>query len=335
MRLVVPPNSKANRFDVAITDTRGRRVQLGSVSLDGLPATERMSARWAQEVRVPLPFHGIDLRQVAALELIPRTGTGQAWLIDAYGWNNGMPDPRPVALPRVDVGALTVQEGDSGTKKYQIPITVTGDGPGSVRLFIGDEQNFTTQLVTLQPGQHTIEIPPIEVVGNTRWSSGSTREVLAKAVQGTVAGNYIGGLTVLNDDPEPTLTLTPIADRVTEGSVLTWRLTLSTEADSPFFRLIRPRPPTGGPELSSTDVDPEWFRQNTYGPEDPLPSRPLSTTSLLAFVVVPPGQLSADVTVPTVTDTEAEPDELVLLNLLAWPPGGREFDVVGTVTDKP
>ncbi|WP_433260323.1 alpha/beta hydrolase family protein [Actinosynnema sp. CS-041913] len=332
LRLIVPPNTVANRFDVAVTDTAGRRAQLGSVSLDGLPATERLSARWAQEVRVPLPSHGVDLRQVAALELVPRAGAGQAWLIDAHGWSHGLPDPRPAALPRVDVGELTVEEGDSGTRTVQVPVAVSGDGAGSVRLFINDEngRTYTQRLVTLQPGQHRIEIP-MEVAGNTRWSSGSRRALLVKAVQGTVAGRYAGGLRVLDDDPEPTLTVTPAAE-VAEGGVLTWRVTLSAAADEAILRLGAPIAPAGAPELSSTDVDAEWFRR-LANPDEPLPSRPLSTTRLRTFLYVPPGELSTEITVPTVADTEAEPAEQVRLHFTSLPPGGSEFTVVGTVTD--
>ena len=43
---------------------------------------------WAQEVRVPLPS---GLGRVAALELVPETESGQAWLIDAHGWDRGLP----------------------------------------------------------------------------------------------------------------------------------------------------------------------------------------------------------------------------------------------------
>jgi hypothetical protein len=145
-----------------------------------------------------------DLRQVAALELVPQSGAGQAWLIDEHGSNKGVPDPRPVALPRVDVGALTVQEGDSGSRTYQVPVTLTGNSPGTVRLFINENgTNYTERLVTLEPGHQTVEIP-MQVV-----------------------------------------------------------------------------------------------------------------------------------TIPTVTDTEAEPAERVRLRMGSWPPGGREFELVGTVTDAP
>jgi hypothetical protein len=329
LRIIVPPNSTGNRFDVAVTDTRGRRAMLGSVTVDGLPATERMSALWAQEVRVPLSGHGIDLRAVASLELV---GDTQAWLVDAHGWNPGMPDPRPVALPRVDVGALSVEEGDSGTQEVRVPVSLSGTGTGTVRLFVGDENGmFTTRLVTVRPGQHAIEIP-YQITGNTRWSFGEARTVFVKAVQGTVSGGYVGGVTVLNDDPEPTVTITPA--EAAEGGVLTWTATSSAVADAPLIRYGRPVPTEKGPELSSTDVDEQWFRQNSLG-TDPLPSRPLSSTSLEVAVFVLPGELTGRLGIPTVTDDEAEPTEHIRLHLMTWPAGGADLEVTGTVTDQP
>jgi hypothetical protein len=334
MRLFVPENTAATKFDVAITDSRGRKAQLGSVSVAGLPGTERTAADWAQEVRVPL--HGVDLRQVASLELTPQTATGQAWLVDAYGWNNGLPDPRPVALPRIDIGAMTVQEGDSGTKTYQIPVSVTGNGTGSVRLFIPGEngQEITTRLVTVGPGQPAIEVP-VPVTGNTRWSQDTSRGLFVKAVHGAVAGGYVGGVTVLNDDPMPTVTFTPVADKVVEGGVLKWQATLSAAADSEFYAIGAPLAPQGTPELSTTDVDPQWFQENAF--EDPLPSRPLSASRLGIFTEIPAGSLTGELTIPTVTDTETEVAEQVRLQLATWPeedePVTRE--VIGTVTDAP
>jgi hypothetical protein len=335
MRLFVPENTAANRFDVAITDTHGRRAKLGSVSVDGLPGTVRTAADWAQEVRVPLPFHGIDLRQVASLELTPQTAAGQAWLVDAYGWNDGLPDPRPVALPRVDIGAMTVQEGDSGAKTYQIPVSVTGNGTGSVRLFVPSEngQEVTTRLITIGPGQPAIDVP-VQVTGNTRWSQDRNLGLYVKVVHGAVAGDYVGGVTVLNDDPLPTITVEPVADKVVEGGELKWRTTLSAVADSPFYVLGAPLAPEGAPELSTTDVDPEWYRQNAF--EEPLPSRPLSASRLGLFLPIPAGSLSGELAIPTVTDTETEPAEQVRLGLATWPEGepvARE--VVGTVSDQP
>ncbi|MEU6148888.1 hypothetical protein ABZ816_02710 [Actinosynnema sp. NPDC047251] len=331
LRLVVPPNTTGTAFDVAVTDSAGRRAELGRVTLDGLPATGRMSARWAQEVRVPLT--GVDPHHVVELELVPRGDAGQAWLVDAYGWNDGLPDPATGALPRVDVGVVTADEGDSGTRTYQVPVTVTGDGPGAVRLFAYDEvgRAFTQRLVTVEPGQHLVEIP-MQVTGNTRWSPDALRVLLVKAVRGTVAGRFAGGLTVREDDPEPVLTVAPVADRVAEGGVLAWRAALSAPADVGILWVGAATVPADGPELSSTDVDEQWFRRQTYQ-EDPLPSRPLSTTGLRLTLYFPPGELTAELAVPTAADTDAEPAERLRLVFTTYQPDSREVVLTGTVTD--
>ncbi|ONI73240.1 hypothetical protein ALI144C_45805 [Actinosynnema sp. ALI-1.44] len=332
LRLVVPPNTTGNKFDVAITDVHGRKATLGTVSLDGLPSTDRTSSEWAQEVRVPLPSRGIDLRQVAALDLTPTSGSGSAVLIDAHGWAPGLPDPRPVSLPRIDIGHLTVKEGDSGTSTYEVPVTVTGNGTGTVRLFTFDDKGkVTSKLETVRPGQQTLKIP-LSVTGNTRWSYDSSKEVLAKAVHGTVAGRYGGGLTVLNDDPEPVITATPANAEVEEGGVLKWTLTSSAVADSQLYRYGMTSPPAQGQELSTVDVDPQWFKANSG--EEPLPARPLSKTRLRFTATIDPGKLSTELTIPTVADQEAEPTEAVRLQLAAWPSTGNPLDLTGTVTDK-
>ncbi|WP_212808421.1 hypothetical protein [Micromonospora endophytica] len=88
LRVIVPPNTTGTRFGVSVVGPDGRRHPLGEVRLDGLPGTGNTTSYWAQEVRVPL--RGAPDR-VAAIELTPRTATGQAWLLDAWGWQPGTP----------------------------------------------------------------------------------------------------------------------------------------------------------------------------------------------------------------------------------------------------
>jgi len=210
-------------------------------------------------------------------------------------------------------------------------VSVTGNGAATVRLFVfGEDDAVTTRLFTARPGQQTVEIP-FEVTGNTRWSLNSNLLVLAKAIHGVVIGGYTGGLTVLNDDPMPTVTITPDAGTVAEGGVLRWTATSSAVADSPLDWYSWALPPSAGPELSSTDVDPEWFR-NAFG--DPLPSRPLSEAPVFLAMEIPPGSLTAEITIPTVADTEAEPTEYVRLFLTSWPPVTADQELVGAVTDQ-
>ncbi|WP_306209088.1 hypothetical protein [Actinoplanes sp. RD1] len=324
VRLIVPPNSTGTRFGVTVVDRSGRRTALGEIGADGLPGTDATVGLWAQEVRVPLRGLRADL---VSLELTPRTEDGQAWLIDAWGYRPGTPDPRTRSLPRIDIGDLAVTEGDSGSRTYDVPVRVTGDGGGRVRLMLFDTSTYdsTVWTGTIAPGQSLIEVP-VEVAGDTLYGEYEQLRVLAKAERGLVIGDYQGTVEVLNDDPKPDISLAPVADTVTEGGTLSWRATLSTEAESAIMVLGETQPPAEGTEVSTRDVDPDWLWLNSGA--RPEPERPLSQTGAVAYTYVYGGELTADIDVPTVTDTVAEGPEKVSLSF------GPELGTVsGTVID--
>ncbi|MDF3299003.1 hypothetical protein [Streptomyces tropicalis] len=338
LRLIVPPNTSGTRLDVSVTDTAGHRATLGRVDADGLPGTERTASAWARELRVPLTAArgaGVDLRRVGALELTPRTRSGRAWLMDAWGWRAGTPAVRPDALPRVDVGRLTVAEGDSGVRTYRVPVRVSGHGQGQVRVYVLDPATgrSTERLVAVRAGGPAVDVP-VRVEGNTRYGPDVSHDVLVKAVRHAVVGSYRGGVTVRNDDPRPTVTATPVAGRVTEGRSLTWRLTLSAAADTGVPLAFAVRPVPHGPELSTRDVDPRWLREVSGA--SPTPERPLSKVPGLTLrLSVPAGRRSADLAVPTVRDRVREHPESVRLQAVddegRPQPGGPVL--TGTVVD--
>ncbi|MFF0424564.1 hypothetical protein ACFYUJ_09110 [Streptomyces sp. NPDC004520] len=323
LRVIVPPNSTGTALDVAVTDGSGRRAQLGRVRVDGLPGSPRTAAYWSREVRVPLSAAtraGLDLKRIGALELTPRGGAGRAWLMDAWGWRPGTPAVNPAPLTRVDVGRLTVAEGDSGVRTYRVPVTVSGRGSGQVRLFVPvpDTDRVTSRTVTVRPGRHDIDVP-VEVRGNTRYGYDVRYDAFVKAVRGTVVGAHRGGVTARNDDAMPAMRLTPVADDVTEGSALRWRVTLSEPADVEISGGILLKPVADGQELSTKDVDPAWLEAN-FG-EKPDPARPLSATvegDTSLWLSVPAGQTTAEVSVPTVRDGAAEPTESLRAALFTY-----------------
>jgi hypothetical protein len=327
LRLAVPPNAPASTFAVAVSDQSGQKHALGSVTLTGLPATDRLSAQWAQEVRVPLPA---GLNHLAALELTPESASGQAWLIDAHGWDKGLIPVVPARLSRVDATFTSVDEGNSGTKTYNIAVTATGGGTRVVRLFYNEPGNTpATKLVTLKPGENRTEVP-VTVAGNTRWGPDTRNPVAVQAISNAVVGSAVGGLLVRNDDPAPQLSVTPVADSVKEGGELKWKVTLSEAADATIAVIGSPAS-VSGPELSTTDVDAEWLLRSSG--EEPLPSRPLSSTGLRVYAVVLAGQTSVEFSVPTVVDAEAEGEESVRLKFEPLSPGGAGFEVTGKVAD--
>ncbi|MGW4851653.1 alpha/beta hydrolase family protein [Streptomyces sp. NPDC004288] len=314
LRVIVPPNTTGTELDVAVTDTSGRRASLGRTRVDGLPGSPRTAAYWAREVRVPLTAAaraGLDLRRIGTLELTPRGSAGSAWLMDAWGWRPGTPAAHPTTLTRVDIGRMTVAEGDSGVRTYRVPVTVSGRGSGQVRLFVPvpDSDRVTSRIVTVRPGRHDIDVP-VRIRGNTRFGYDVRHDAFVKAVRGTVVGAHRGGVTARNDDAMPAVRLTPVADDVTEGAALSWRMTLSEPADVEIAGGILLKPVTDGPELSTADLDPAWLEAQLG--EVPQPPRPLSGvieggTSL--WLSVPAGATTAQVSIPTVRDGVAEPTE--------------------------
>ncbi|GHE06101.1 hypothetical protein [Streptomyces alanosinicus] len=312
LRLFVPPNSTGTQLDVSLTDASGRTATLGRVRADGLPGTGRTASYWAREFRLPLTAAtraGLALGSVKSMELTSRSASGQAWLMDAWGWRPGTPAARAAELPRVDVGRTTVNEGDSGMRTYRVPVRVTGHGSGQVRVYVVDPVTgkATDRLVTVRPGGHDIDVP-VTVKGNTRYGPDMSYDILVKAVHGAVVGSYRGGITVHDDDPAPKITVTPVAGRVTEGQSLKWRLSLSEAVDADMSQMFTVVPGTG-PELSTKDVSARWLQETGGVKADP--ERPLSKASVYMWVELPPGRTSADITMPTVKDTVREPAESV------------------------
>ncbi|KFG01900.1 hypothetical protein IQ62_04970 [Streptomyces scabiei] len=339
LRVIVPPNTTGTELDVALTDTSGKRANLGRVRVDGVPGTSRTSSYWAREVRVPLSAETrqrIDLGHVRTLRLTPRTESGTAWLVDAYGWRPGTPVVEPAKLARVDVGQLTVKEGDSGSRTYQVPVRVSGSGSGEVRLFVDEPgSDFpVVRTVKVRAGTH-VDVP-VTVEGNTRYSSDTDHRVAVKAVRGAVVGSVLGGVTAENDDPQPTVTMTPVADQVTEGQPLVWRITLSAAADVAMWTDLQMLPVSEGTELSTEDVPATWLDEH-FG-ATPDPERPLSAVSDGALLMseVPAGSLSIDMSVPTVTDQLGEGTESLRLRLWTYDADGESVEgpeFTGTVRD--
>ncbi|SEP75480.1 hypothetical protein SAMN04487983_1001429 [Streptomyces sp. yr375] len=339
LRVFVPPNTTGTTLDVSVTDTAGRRAGLGQVTVDGLPGSSRTASYWARELRVPLTAAGrarLDLRHVKSLELTPRSGSGQAWLMDAWGWAPGTPAVRAAALPRVDIGRITVKEGDSGTRTYHVPVQVSGHGKGTARFYVIDQATgeATEKVVPVRPGGTPIDVA-MDVKGDTRFGYDEEQNLLVKAVRGAVVGSYKGGVTAQNDDPAPKVTLTPVTDRVTEGGALSWQISLSEAADVDLWQPVLVLPVTDGAELSTKDVDPQWLLD--YAGELPDPERPLSKTSLWVWMTVPAGTDGTDFTVRTVPDEVAEPTESMRLTLTddnADPLPDQPI-LTGTVLDAP
>jgi hypothetical protein len=325
LRLIVPPGSARTRIGVLATDGQGRSADLGTVTLDGLPLSTNLPRYWAQEVRVPLR----GLTSLAELRLVPRSDTGSAWLIDAWGWRPGLPAPRPVALPRVDAGDLIVDEGDAGERTVQVPVRVTGRGAGRVRLFLDDQSagQRRSWVAAVRPGRNTVPVP-FPIAGDRLYGADQMILLDIKAVRGVQVGVWRGRTQVRDDDPTPRVTIDPVDASAVEGGPLRWRISLSAAIEDRIDLVATVQPTGDDPPLSTTDVDPGWLMD--MGGYDAEPSRPLPDLDELSlWMRFAPDRLTAVLTVPTVADELPEPVERIRLALAG---SGRGLADLGTVT---
>ncbi|WP_198950240.1 hypothetical protein, partial [Kineosporia sp. A_224] len=362
LRVVAPPNAARARFGVRLVDADGTRLTLGEASVTGLPggsdpATQMPGKYWGQEVRVRIDAKkasaaGLDLRKVVAVEVLPRSATGKVWVLDAWGRRPGLAADRKVPFLRVDVGRLTVEEGDAGTRDVRLPITVTGRIDRTARVWLGSADFGTSTLpaglpkvVRIAPGTRHLDVT-VPVVGNTLDDEDLLQvPVFARGVRNAVGGDWIGALSIADDDPSPDVTITPAATAV-EGGSLVWTVTLSAPSNRfvSVDMLVRPVAAPGR-ELDSDDVPEDWLLGQTGLEARPVPAVPLSDLDLFLGAFVEPGATTGTVEIPVAADATVEGAEQVSLRVPApdepfpgYPgtpglPSGA--DLTGTVTDGP
>jgi hypothetical protein len=347
LRVVVPPRDTV-RFGVRLTDRRGHTLTLADARLTGLPGSGQAQKFWAQEVRLPLDAAavrkaGLDLAHLSGMDLLTRSDTGRLWLLDAWAWQAGTTDDAVVRATRVDVAVARVPEGDAPhtvtlpVRVHRVPGSV--DGPAKLWVSVSGMPGGTSTTLDLPRGADHVDVPL--TVGNTAWDGGDYQfAVWVKPISGAVAGDYLGVVDVVEDDPAPTVSLTTVTGEVTEGGSLVYRATVTGSTNIPVIIPLQfLAPDAGTPELTTADLAPDWV-QNVLGvpvdPPTPL-SQVTEQTSNGPVIVVDPGATTADLSVPTVADGVGEPAESLVMSLAPWAgtipgldPGTR---LVGTVKD--
>ncbi len=154
-------------------------------------------------------------------------------------------------------------------------------------------------------------------------------------VRGVAARDYVGTVRVVDDDPTPTLAITPVREGASEGETVGWRARLShpTEYFTGFVGSVVTGDGTHA-ELSSDDVDPDWLAERLHG--EPLPDFPVPLSDLGVYLrlEIEPGQVEGVLEVPTVRDGRDEGTESLTV---AVEPDGRlvpePLSLVATVSD--
>lgn len=323
LRVVAAPWAGSAAVDVRLEDATGASVTLrpsNGGEVRALPgrAPFGLARLVAQQLRVPLDqgsgIGGVDLTRVTAVSLVARSSTGTVWVLDLAGAPATLPTVPHRRLPVISLGDAEVVEQGAGRQVADVPWTLSAplDEPG--RLFV------LTQDADGGLGSRVVEVPAgrrsgsfgITYTADDAWTPPRSGRVDVVPVSGVAVADGTGAVTVVDDEPAPTATVS-VPTPVREGSAV--RVTV---------RLDRPvgvevgvalevlRPPTG-PRLGTADLPPRWVARHVYALER---RAPLWRSYVDLYGVVPAGRTTTTLVVPTRTDRLREGGEHLLLDVL-------------------
>ena len=323
MRTIVDPTLGDVRLRLRLTDAVGDTAVItpeGDGIVRALPVDRRVAKRWAQAVVAdPGTATGIDLAQVARLDVIGDSSDGRLWILDVAAAPDTLAPLPERRLPLVSLGSATVTEGDArGTSVARLPFTVSGGTARPAQLTVGIVDESTRRgrdriRLDLAPGQ-TEGFIRYEYTANTVDDfARRTVAYYAFPVRGAMTDTYIGQVVVLDDDPSPDVRVRA-PRRVEEGRTITVRTSLSeaTGYDS-FVGMQVVRGSGTGPRLAIGDVPERWLRRHFAKSDEP--DLPLHRAGVFLFDRLRAGDRRAVLEIPIRADQVREGTERVTLKI--------------------
>jgi hypothetical protein len=310
LRTIVDPRRGPVQVAVSLTDADGQSAvltPLGGGNLDPLPGGDfSLAKRWGQDLRVSLAgVSGVDLTRITQVGLVSRSVLGRVFVADVSATpSTGLSTAPTAPLPLFSVGSVRQPEGN-GTARVtaDVPWHVTGDlaQDAVVTIVHGTPFGFESSPVseTLVIPAHTtsgvlhVRYRPNDVDDQGKRLIGRT----AYAVSGIETDQYIGGATIVDDDPTPGVRVRTAAPRITSGRSATWTLTLDKPVGYFVFSAARPVKAVDGPQLRVGDL-PRQFRQRLLGNTVGL-DVPLYKTKVEFFVDIQQGRSTGTLSIPT------------------------------------
>ena len=310
LRTIVDPRRGPVHLGVSLTDADGHTTvltPLGGGNLDPLPAGGfSLAKRWGQDLRVSLAgIGGVDLSRVTQVGLVSRNASGRVFLVDVSATPDAGVSAAPTTpVPLFSIGTVRQPEGDgTGRVTVDVPWQVTGTLDHDAVVTIVHSTPFSFGGT---PATRTLVIPAHTSTGTLQvkyrpndLDDQGVRFVglTAYAVSGIETDQYIGGASIIDDDPTPGLTIRTDARRITAGDHATWRLTLDKPVDYFAFAIARPVRAVAGPQLRVGDLT-KRFRERFLGGDVDL-ATPLYKSRLQFFVEIQQHRLSGSFSIPT------------------------------------
>lgn len=316
LRTIVDPRLGNVSLRVRVSDADGGSAVLtpsGGALLPALLRASDLTKLWAQTLVVdPSGAAGVDLSRIVRIDLIGDSVEGRVWVADlASAPATSAPVPARRA-PLLSLSRLRLEEGDEpGSLTARLPFRVEGDTSRPSRFVVvtagqerGQLQRFT---VDLAAGQTSGSIPIGYDADRRDDFNRSITQVSAWATRGLMTDDYLGQLTVLDDDPTPPITLTPVSRTVQEGEPAAWRVRLGARVDYDVFvqgKVVR----GPEPELRGSDVPVNWLVTHVGEVDETLTLRKLG---VYLYDNLRSGSRTLIVSIPTRRDGAAEARESV------------------------
>ncbi|MBO0846664.1 MAG: hypothetical protein J2P22_14740 [Nocardioides sp.] len=309
LRTIVDPRVGPVQVGVSLTDADGETTvvtPIGGGNLNPLPGGGySLAKRWGQDLRVPLTgVSGVDLTRITQVGLVSRNPAGRVYLADLSATpDTGVSAAPTRPLPLFSIDTVRQPEGD-GTDRVtvDVPWHVTGDLGQDAVVTILHSTPFSFGTASPQtlviPAHATSGVLPVTYRPNDLDDLGKrVKGLTAYAVSGIETDRYVGGATIIDDDPTPALRLGTAAHRITAGDRATWTLTLAKPVDYYVFGTARPVKAVDGPPLRVGDLT-KRFRERYLGKDVDL-TQPLYKTRLSLYFQIRPHRLSGEISVPT------------------------------------
>jgi hypothetical protein len=321
-RIAGEPGAPPVELTVRVRDAFGGRADLPvrPIALPSFSGPNPLGKVEARQLRASLQGAPVDLRNLASIELIPRTARGRFFLLDVSTWRDSLAASDAIHLPRVSAGDVVVVEGDIGEVTVDVPISIEGTVTRRASLWVQltDPADFIQPTkgfpLVLEPGTVSATVPVTYRADNVFNPFEQRTQVVLLARRNAVTGDYDASVLVEEDEPAPTLRVDASEVIAVEGSELEWTFRLSAPmAVAGFWSIQMVSPDDRFTELDSDDV-PRWFLE-FYGITPPDPAVPLSELGIFLSLEVAAGATEATLTVPIESDDKAEPLEGIALRL--------------------
>ncbi|MGA8847069.1 MAG: hypothetical protein WB471_10690, partial [Nocardioides sp.] len=344
LRTIVDPRSGPVELAVRLTDGTGASTTVVplNTTADGDTLAPLLLANgatklWAQALLVDAAAvdpadadNAADLSDIVSVEIVGLSARGRLWVADLGSAPAALASVPDLRLPRLRIGELELTEGDRPASRVaRVPFEIDGDLVRPARFVVqtvgqarGDKSRFA---IDLAPGQRSGTIP-VPYTANTLSDYQSRSEISAWSLGGVVTDDYLGRLTVIDDDIRPVRKIQVVQRRVVEGQPIVLRASLSIPAgyDADVSAQVVRGP---GEDLRGDDVPSRWL--STHASAEKV-RRPLYRLYAGFGDLIESGQTQVDLILPTARDSRVEGKEKLTVTINF---AGQQYQRTITVVD--